>query len=101
MITKLIREAKLSPVSWKRRGVRAMMMYPMNALVADQIGRLRRMIGSDSFYGMFTSVTECRRRPQFGMYTGRTPYPGENNEKKNKELAATLDKGLVKIKPEQ
>ena len=95
MVSKLIREAKKSPGSWKQRGVRAMMMYPMNALVADQIGRLRRMIGSDSFYDMFASTTCCKRRPQFGMYTGRTPYAGKNVTKKDQALAETLTDSLL------
>ena len=90
MVSKLIREAKKNPESWKQRGVRAMMMYPMNALVADQIGRLRRMIGSESFYEMFVSTTGSRRRPQFGMYTGRTPYAGDAKPSSNKELATTF-----------
>lgn len=95
MISKLIREAKQSSDSWNQRGVRAMMMYPMNALVADQIGRLRRMIGSDSFYEMFTSTTGCRRRPQFGMYTGRTPYAGRSASSKDQALAQTLTDSLL------
>ena len=50
MISKLVREAKVNKKSWHQRGVRAMMLYPMNALVSDQLGRLRRMIGADAFY---------------------------------------------------
>ena len=95
MVSKLIREAKKNPESWKQRGVRAMMMYPMNALVADQIGRLRRMIGSESFYEMFVSTTGSRRRPQFGMYTGRTPYAGKSARNKDQALAQTLTNSLL------
>ncbi len=95
MISKLIREAKMSPESWSQRGVRAMMMYPMNALVADQIGRLRRMVGTEQFYSLFISMTGCKRRPQFGMYTGRTPYAGKSADKKDKALADTLQKNLI------
>lgn len=95
MVSKLIREAATSKDSWGMRGVRAMMMYPMNALVADQIGRLRRMIGSDKFYEYFRNYTGQSRRPQFGMYTGRTPYAGKNSSSKNQALAETLEKNLV------
>ena len=95
MVSKLVREAKEFPESWNRRGVRAMMMYPMNALVADQIGRLRRMIGSDVFYEMFTGLTGSRRRPQFGMYTGRTPYAGKSAVQKDRALARTLFDSLL------
>ena len=95
MISKLVREAKGSRKSWKTRGVRAMMLYPMNALVADQLGRLRRMIGTEEFYNLFVSYTGESRRPQFGMYTGRTPYAGEINNKQDEALANTLRKNLI------
>lgn len=94
MVTKLIKEAKSSS-SWNQRGVRAMMLYPMNALVSDQIARLRRMIGTDDFLEVFNSQTNAARRPQFGMYTGRTPYAGESKIKQDKQLAATLYSDLV------
>ena len=53
----------------------------MNALVSDQVSRLRRLIGDPDrkFISVFRSVCgESTRRPQFGMYTGRTPYPGND-----------------------
>lgn len=95
MISKLVREAKMSTESWSKRGVRAMMLYPMNALVSDQIGRLRRMIGTDAFYNLFVDYTKETRRPQFGMYTGRTPYAGEIKYQQDKALAATLQANLI------
>lgn len=67
----------------------------MNALVSDQIGRLRRMIGSEKFYEMFHEYTGQKRRPQFGMYTGRTPYAGEAKRNQDTELAKTLKKNLI------
>lgn len=95
MITKLVNEAKDKPNSWKQRGVRAMMLYPMNALVSDQIARLRRMIGTDNFYNMFVDFIGNTRRPQFGMYTGRTPYAGESKREKDIALSETLRKNLI------
>lgn len=97
MITKLINEAKTSPKSWRKRGVRAIMLYPMNALVADQMSRLRNMIGDEEglFYNLFNTLTEGERIPQFGMYTGRTPYPGKSDKDKNNNLANTLRKDLL------
>lgn len=95
MISKLINEAKTIPYSWNQRGVRAMMLYPMNALVADQLGRLRRMIGTEEFYEMFKDYTGMNRRPQFGMYTGRTPYAGAVQPGQDKALANTLLSNLV------
>lgn len=95
MVSKLVREAKMSTESWSKRGVRAMMLYPMNALVSDQLGRLRRMIGTDAFYNLFVDYTKETRRPQFGMYTGRTPYAGEIKYQQDKALAATLQANLI------
>ena len=95
MISKLVREAKMSAESWSKRGVRAMMLYPMNALVSDQLGRLRKMIGTDAFYNLFVDYTKENRRPQFGMYTGRTPYAGEIKYQQDKALAATLQANLI------
>lgn len=96
MVTKLVNEAKKTPETWKRRGVRAMMLYPMNALVSDQIGRLRKMIGTDEFYQMFVSYSSSHRRPQFGMYTGRTPYAGDSKRGQDIALSQTLRDNLIK-----
>lgn len=95
MVTKLINEAASNRTSWQQRGVRAMMLYPMNALVSDQIGRLRRMIGTQDFLDMFIEFTGSTRRPQFGMYTGRTPYAGEIKREQDKALSETLRKNLI------
>ena len=85
MISKLINESITSPNTWKERGIRAIMLYPMNALVADQIGRLRKMIGdsNNKFHNLFDELSDYGRYPQFGMYTGRTPYAGKVNNKKD------------------
>ena len=45
LLAKLVAEAHDSPQTWSMRGVRTVIMYPMNALVSDQVGRLRRLIG--------------------------------------------------------
>ena len=100
MISKLMKEARNSS-TWNQRGVRVMIMYPMNALVSDQLSRLRRLIGDPE--GKFAEIfRECAggkvRRPQFGMYTGRTPYSGaKTDSSKDKNLAATYER---MIKPE-
>lgn len=95
MITKLINESNTTPATWEKRGVRAMMLYPMNALVADQIGRLRRMIGTEEFLKVFRNCSGDVRRPQFGMYTGRTPYAGENQREQDLKLSQTLRSNLL------
>ena len=96
IVSKLSDEALHDPMSWKKRGTRIIIMYPMNALVSDQVSRLRRMIGGDEFLSIFHEETgRTNRRPQFGMYTGRTPYPGANTTKANdQDLARTLSKML-------
>ena len=45
LLAKMATEARDSKESWAKRGVRTIIMYPMNALVSDQVSRLRRMIG--------------------------------------------------------
>lgn len=93
LMAKLATEARNNPDCWSMRGVRAIIMYPMNALVSDQISRLRRLLGDQDH--MFVSIFrrtcgENVRRPQFGMYTGRTPYAGEKPERSaDKHLANT------------
>ena len=76
MMAKLTSEARNAPETWKQRGVRVVVMYPMNALVSDQISRLRRLMGDEQrkFVNIFHETAGGNaRRPQFGMYTGRTP----------------------------
>lgn len=71
-----------------KRGFRAIILYPMNALVADQLSRLRRLFGSDKGSEELESLFS--RRIQFGMYTSRTPYHGEYNELRNDRLVKPL-----------
>lgn len=95
IVGKLYTEARFSPQTWETRGVRALMLYPMNALVSDQMGRLRKMVGDEKgiFESLFTELNG--RRPQFGMYTGRTSYSGKQSPEEDKKLAKTLDRNLV------
>ena len=105
ILAKLAQEAKESPNSWVQRGVRVLVMYPMNALVSDQISRLRRLIGDPEhkFIRIFRETAgDKARRPQFGMYTGRTPYPGSMpNSGTDKELAKTLSRMTKVDTPDQ
>lgn len=96
LLAKMAIEAKNSKESWKKRGVRTIIMYPMNALVSDQVSRLRRMIGDPdgTFLKIFRNTCgDNVRRPQFGMYTGRTPYPGVLPDiKQDRKLKKTLER---------
>lgn len=97
LVSKMAVEAETSKDSWRNRAVRALVLYPMNALVSDQLGRLRKILGGDaeSFGEVWSGMG---RRPQFGMYTGRTPYPGDRQvAKRDSEYARTIERDLVDI----
>lgn len=94
LLAKMATEARGFKESWAKRGVRTIIMYPMNALVSDQISRLRRMIGDPDkkFIKIFRNTCGNEvRRPRFGMYTGRTPYPGaQPSTEQDRKLEKTL-----------
>lgn len=87
ILSKSIHEAKHSPGTFEMAAVRTLIIYPMNALVSDQLSRFRSILGNDNFINIFTKDTNATRIPHFGMYTGRTPYSGKPNKRSNKELA--------------
>lgn len=63
--------------------VRALVLYPMNALVNDQLGRLRLLFGDPRVVERF--VAWARRPLRFARYTSRTLYPGVRDEDKDRE----------------
>ncbi len=67
--------------SAEKRGIRTLVLYPMNALVADQLSRMRLLFGDEE--GSDTIGEYMGRRVQFGMYTSRTPYHGSRDKDKN------------------
>lgn len=93
LMAKFATEARNQPNTWELRGVRTIIMYPMNALVSDQVSRLRRLIGDPDhqFVRIFRNTCGSNsRRPQFGMYTGRTPYAGAKARRdEDRKLADT------------
>lgn len=92
MLSQIMNEA-ITKKSWKNEGVRVLVLYPMNALVSDQLGRLRRIIGrsDDGFMKILLRLSNTNvRRPRFGMYTGRTPYAGPADIEKDKKLATAI-----------
>jgi len=74
MLAKLAREAQHEPESFARPAVRALILYPMNALVNDQLGRLRLLLGNSRVTSKFLSW--AGRPARFARYTSRTLYPG-------------------------
>lgn len=68
--------------SFATRALRALLIYPMNALVNDQLGRLRLLFGSEAVAGWFHKT--AGRPMKFARYTGRTLYPGCRKAKPEK-----------------
>ena len=81
MLGQLLREARRAKKKQEvmQRGVKALVLYPMNALVADQTVRIRDLFGT---LDMANKLLEkgAGRYCQFGMYTGRTQAHGWYSE---------------------
>ncbi len=77
--------------------VRSLILYPLNALVEDQLMRLRRACDSPEVR-QWLDHNRSNNRFYFGRYTGLTPVPGqerdENNTKTNniRRLQTKLEK---------
>ena len=69
--------------------VRALILYPLNALVEDQLARLRDGFDSPQADAWFQT---CRggNRFYFGRYTGRTPVSGNRNSNTTTRLRSEL-----------
>ena len=63
--------------------VRALILYPMNALVEDQLTRLRRALDSHQAR-QWCSEHLNGNRIYFGRYTGNTPVPGHEHDQRGK-----------------
>lgn len=92
IVARSIDEAANRPDSFKKAAVRTLIIYPMNALVSDQLARFRKIMGAPGFLEIFTESTGANRIPHFGMYTGRTPYAGLSKTQSNLQLAETYRK---------
>ena len=56
-------------------GIRCLVLYPMNALVSDQMSRLREIFGNREMSNQIKKLG-LGRFPRFGMYTSRAPFHG-------------------------
>jgi len=65
----------------EQKGVRALILYPLNALVNDQLKRLKDILNNNDQLKKIT----------FGMYTGETPQNYEDIEKYNKTFYNCCD----------
>jgi len=95
ILAQLVLESIQASASTEQPGCRAILLYPMNALVNDQLARLRRLLGHPSVASEFVAL---RKRPiRFGMYTGRTPYAGPRSPKRDLQRLGTLFEKLFLI----
>lgn len=60
----------------RKAGVRALILYPMNALVEDQMSRLRKALDSDDTRNWLSKNTNGNAI-YFGRYNGSSPVAGE------------------------
>jgi len=66
----------------ENRGVRALILYPLNALVNDQLNRIRDILSQD----------EKLKQITFGMYIGETPENEKDIEEYKKNIYTCCDK---------
>ena len=84
--------------SGRPRAVRALILYPMNALVDDQLMRMRRALDSDAAR-QWLDTNRRGHRFYFGRYTGATPVTGSRTtatalERLRDVLRATEQRGI-------
>ena len=78
--------------------IRAMVIYPMNALVEDQLSRLRKALDSDDARNVFNGYND--NRIYFGRYNGTSPVSGKlikDNGERNEFTITRLKKALKEI----
>lgn len=69
--------------------IRALILYPLNALVEDQLRRLRQTLDNDQIRG-WLDAHRGGNRITFGRYTGLTPISGVENPENTKRLQKEL-----------
>ncbi|WFU16460.1 DEAD/DEAH box helicase [Bradyrhizobium sp. CB3481] len=88
IIGQLAVEVAERPGSAALPGVRALLLYPMNALVNDQLSRIRRLFGTKDASEI---IRRGRALPvRFASYTGRTAYPGPRDSRRDTERIEPL-----------
>jgi len=94
ILGKLAIEASSKPqVFGKQAAIRALVLYPMNALVNDQLGRLRLLFGDLRVASQFKNWSG--RPLRFARYTSRTLYPGVRTDDKDKTRLSPIRKYYV------
>ncbi len=96
ILGKLAHEASNSPDTFgQRSAMRALVLYPMNALVNDQLGRLRTLFGDPRLVSLFKGW--AGRPPRFARYTSRTPYAGVRTAQKDSTRLKSFNEFYVDI----
>lgn len=95
MLAKLTSEAARSSASFEAPAVRALVLYPMNALVNDQLGRLRTLFGDPRVTTRFQAW--AGRPPRFARYTSRTLYPGVRSRKKDAQRLKPIEDFYIRL----
>ncbi|WP_419891060.1 DEAD/DEAH box helicase [Paenibacillus xylanexedens] len=76
----------------RKAAVRGLILYPLNALVEDQMVRMRKALDSDGVRNWFRESRD-NNKIYFGRYTGKTPVPGNpSNSNKVSQLKTALKK---------
>lgn len=71
----VVRFAREAEDAGRPKAVRALILYPMNALVEDQLVRLRKALDSDAVHRAMDDLL-AGNRIHFGRYTSATPVTG-------------------------
>lgn len=81
----------------RHAAVRALIVYPMNALVEDQMTRLRKALDSRQAREWFAAALN-NNRFYFGRYNSSTPVPGDEDGPDPEANARRLDKLRSKLR---
>ncbi|MBK9406037.1 MAG: DEAD/DEAH box helicase [Ignavibacteria bacterium] len=81
----------------RKAGVRALILYPMNALVEDQMSRLRKALDSDDTRN-WLSTSANGNSIYFGRYNGSSPVAGELKKIKEDGTTAINTKKVNQLK---
>jgi len=96
ILGKLACEAKANPkVFSSQPAMRALVLYPMNALVNDQLGRLRALFADPRLTALFKKWSG--RPPRFARYTSRTPYAGIRTSEKDSQKLTGFENFYVSL----
>ena len=94
ILGKLAREASNQPKAFSEAAMRSLLLYPMNALVNDQLSRLRLLFGDTRLVDRF--MTWAGRPARFARYTSRTLYPGVRDAKRDQRKLVPLERYYIR-----